>query len=66
VSDGGAVRITGVRGSISLPVHINSDVARGTVLVPFNHAGPGGHSSDVRKLIDATQAAIDVRIEVGP
>ena len=66
VSEGGDVRITGVRGSISLPLHINADVPRGTVLVPFNHAHPEGQSADIRKLIDATQAAIDVRIEVGP
>ena len=66
VSEGGVVRMTGVRGSISLPLHIDADVPRGTVVVPFNHAAPEGHASDIRKLIDATQAATDVRLEVGP
>jgi NADH-quinone oxidoreductase subunit G len=66
LTEGGEVRMTGVRGSISLPLHIDADVPRGTVWVPFNHANREGQSGDIRKLIDATQAAIDVRLEVGP
>ena len=64
VSEGGEVRITGVRGSITLPLHINADVPRGTLLVPYNHVS-SGPSTDIRKLIDASAAVTDVRIEVG-
>jgi len=64
VSEGGEVRITGVRGSISLPLHINADVPRGTLLVPYNHVS-SGPSTDIRELIDASAAVTDVRIEVG-
>ena len=65
VSEGGEVRITGVRGSITLPLHINTDVPRGTLLVPYNHVS-SGPSTDIRKLIDASAAVTDVRIEVDP
>ena len=64
VSEGGEVRITGVRGSITLPLHINDDVPRGTLLVPYNHVS-SGPSTDIRELIDASAAVTDVRIEVG-
>ncbi|MDQ3543751.1 MAG: NADH-quinone oxidoreductase subunit NuoG [Actinomycetota bacterium] len=64
VSEGGEVRITGVRGSITLPLHINADVPRGTLLVPYNHVS-SGPSTDIRELIDASAAVTDVRIEVG-
>ncbi len=65
VSEGSEVRITGVRGSITLPLHINADVPRGTLLVPYNHVS-SGPSTDIRELIDASAAVTDVRIEVGP
>jgi predicted molibdopterin-dependent oxidoreductase YjgC len=58
--EGRPVRITGVRGSIEVPLRIAPDVPRGTLLVPFNQFG-----TDIRKLIDAGAAATDVRIEAG-
>jgi len=59
VDSGGHVRLVGQRTSVSLPVHADVSVPRGTVWVPLHQNGP-----DVRELIDCGADVTDVTIEV--
>ena len=59
VDAGGHVRLVGQRTSVSLPVHADVSVPRGTVWVPLHQSGP-----DVRELIDCGADVTDVTIEV--
>jgi len=59
VDAGGHVRLVGQRTSVSLPVHADVSVPRGTVWVPLHQNGP-----DVRELIDCGADVTDVTIEV--
>jgi len=61
VAEGGAATVVGVRGRVDVTLRSTNDVARGTLLVPFNRSGPDG--ADIRNLIDANAAAADVRLE---
>jgi NADH-quinone oxidoreductase subunit G len=59
VDAGGHVRLVGQRTLVSLPVHADVSVPRGTVWVPLHQNGP-----DVRELIDCGADVTDVTIEV--
>ena len=55
---GAQVRLVAPRGTVVLPVAADPAVPRGLVLVPHNRGG------EIGTLIDATGAAVDLRIEV--
>jgi hypothetical protein len=52
------VTVTSSRGAVSLPVHADTGVPRGSAAVLFNQPGPS-----VGTLIDAGSAVTDVRVE---
>jgi NADH-quinone oxidoreductase subunit G len=58
VAAGTEVTLTSTKGSVVLPLHPDTNVARGTVWAPFNQPG-----ATVNELVDATAAVTDVRIE---
>jgi len=55
---GTEVKVSSARGSIVLPVEVDTDVLRGTAWVPFNRTG-----ANIGDLIDCTAPVTDVRIE---
>lgn len=58
VAEGSEVSISTARATISLPVHVDRTVPRGSAVIYFNQ--PPAH---VSSLIDANQRVTDVRIE---
>ncbi|MFV0309000.1 MAG: NADH-quinone oxidoreductase subunit NuoG [Desertimonas sp.] len=58
VAAGTEVSITGPRGRVVAPVATDARVPRGVVWLPFNVPG-----STINDIVDATAAALDVRIE---
>jgi anaerobic selenocysteine-containing dehydrogenase len=58
VPDGGTVRVTGARSSLTLPVVADPGLPRGSAALAFNVGLPGAAD-----LIDATTAVTEVRVE---
>ncbi|MCU1351842.1 MAG: NADH-quinone oxidoreductase, chain, partial [Acidimicrobiales bacterium] len=58
VADGGQVRLTSSRGSLTASVRADAGVSRGTVAMEWNRGEPSP-----ALLIDATQPVTDVRVE---
>jgi len=58
VPDGGGVRVTSARTSVSLPVVGDPGLPRGSAALAFNVGPPGAAD-----LIDAGAAVTDVRVE---
>jgi NADH-quinone oxidoreductase subunit G len=58
VEDGGRVKVTSSRGSLTLPVRADRAIALGTAYLPFNLPGEG-----VGDLVDLTAAVTDLRVE---
>jgi anaerobic selenocysteine-containing dehydrogenase len=58
VDDGGEVRVTTTRGSLTLPVRADAGTPPGVAFLAFNQAGPGAAD-----LIDVTQPVTDLRVE---
>jgi len=58
VDDGGEVRVTTTRGSLTIPVRTDDATPQGVAFLGFNQGGAGaGH------LIDATEPVTDLRVE---
>jgi anaerobic selenocysteine-containing dehydrogenase len=58
VSDGGRVKVTSSRGSLTVEAHASTAIPKGAAALSVNQPGP-----DPFDLIDATQPVSDVRIE---
>ena len=58
VDDGGEVRVTTTRGSLTLPIRTDRATPAGIAFLAFNQAGPGAAD-----LIDIAEAVTDLRVE---
>ena len=58
VDDGGEVRVTTARGSLTLPVRTDAATPQGVAFLAFNQSGPGAGD-----LIDVTEPVTDLRVE---
>jgi anaerobic selenocysteine-containing dehydrogenase len=58
VSDGGQVKVTSPRTTLTVEAHASTTIPKGSVALTVNQPGP-----DPADLIDATRAVTDVRIE---
>jgi anaerobic selenocysteine-containing dehydrogenase len=58
VDDGGEVRVTTTRGSLTLPVRTDDGTPQGVAFLAFNQPGAGAGD-----LIDATEPVTDLRVE---
>ena len=58
VDDGGEVRVTTTRGSVTLPVRADAATPVGVAFLAFNQAGTGAAD-----LIDVSEAVTDLRVE---
>ena len=58
VDDGGEVRVTTTRGSLTIPVRTDDATPQGVAFLGFNQGGAGAGN-----LIDATEPVTDLRVE---
>jgi len=58
VDEGGDVRVTTTRGSLTIPVRTDDATPQGVAFLGFNQGGAGAGN-----LIDATEPVTDLRVE---
>jgi NADH-quinone oxidoreductase subunit G len=58
VADGGEVKVTSARGSLTLAVRADDSITAGTAYLPFNLPGSG-----VGELVDLSTSVTDLRVE---